>query len=573
MGRKRQTNTQNNGDSTTKPVVTKAKGKGKKSKEKTLPTYSGNYFARFLAYLFEKDDASYLAIFRILWGSIMAYECYTYMLHDFNKMYGSFYNSLYQFKYYGFEWCVVPENPDVMKLLIVIQFVLGIFITIGFFYRTSSLLFFLLFSYMYLLEQAMYLNHFYLVCVLSLMMVILPCNCLFSLDAYLWPKRVYSPTCPKWCLLFVKAELSVVYTYAGVCKVNEDWLRGEPLRNWLSGRESTPYIGWLLVRESAAYFMSYGGMIYDLIIAWLLLYRPTLPLAIVLTMFFHTANKIVFNIGIFPWMMMASTTFFFTPDWPRRVYHFLTDKRNTFVPIPTRSFKQTPPRKLSILEWVVVIGLLIFLLHQILIPLRLHTYPGTVGWNEYGHQFSWRMKLRTKKCDAAAMAYMPDLHVAYNFPLEQFFNRRQYKKMASRPDMIIQAAHFMSHVFDQNGRSYNATTPTEIYIESWCELNGRPYQPFTNSTVNLAAEPKWDSPYHWVYDILPLTEEEKKNYPWNFDWNFNWLKGIDHLPHIPRSDYEARAKKMKTAAYQKWSKWMKEKDPLVKVTDMPIWED
>lgn len=165
--------------------------------EPKVKTYTGDLYKRGLAYLFERDDASYLAVFRILWGSIMAYEAYTYMLNDFGKMYGSFYNSIIQFKYYGFEWCVVPEDPFHMKLLIVAQFILGLFITIGFMYRTSSLLFFFAFSYMYLLEQAVYLNHFYLVCVLSFMMFILPCNCICSVDAYLWPKRVYSKTCPK----------------------------------------------------------------------------------------------------------------------------------------------------------------------------------------------------------------------------------------------------------------------------------------------------------------------------------------------------------------------------------------
>lgn len=180
------------GDNTTK--------KGKETNvvsEKKKQEYSGSLFQRGLAYLFEKDDAAYLAVFRILWGSIMTYEAMTYMFYDFGKMYGSFYSSVLQFKYYGFEWCVVPEDPFIMKLIIVAMFISGICLTLGFFYRFSSIMFFLLFGYMYMLEQAMYLNHFYLVCVLSFMMIILPCNCLFSLDSLLWPETVYSNTCPK----------------------------------------------------------------------------------------------------------------------------------------------------------------------------------------------------------------------------------------------------------------------------------------------------------------------------------------------------------------------------------------
>ena len=74
--------------------------------------------------------------------------------------------------------------------------VAGLFVTLGFLYRLSSVVFFALFTYIYMLEQAFYLNHFYLVSVLSFMMILLPCNCYFSIDAYIWPK-IYSRTCPK----------------------------------------------------------------------------------------------------------------------------------------------------------------------------------------------------------------------------------------------------------------------------------------------------------------------------------------------------------------------------------------
>eukprot|EP00339_Tiarina_fusa_P019727 CAMPEP_0117002672 /NCGR_PEP_ID=MMETSP0472-20121206/4255_1 /TAXON_ID=693140 ORGANISM="Tiarina fusus, Strain LIS" /NCGR_SAMPLE_ID=MMETSP0472 /ASSEMBLY_ACC=CAM_ASM_000603 /LENGTH=187 /DNA_ID=CAMNT_0004703081 /DNA_START=1145 /DNA_END=1708 /DNA_ORIENTATION=+ len=177
------------------------------------------------------------------------------------------------------------------------------------------------------------------------------------------------------------------------------------------------------------------------------------------------------------------------------------------------------------------------------------------------------MKLRTKKCDAAAMSYNPELHVAYNFPLEQFLNRRQYRKAASRPDMIIQLAHFLGDLFDEQLHSQypNVTAPTEIYIESWCELNNRPYQPLTDPKTNLAAAEKWASPYPWVTEVAPLTEQEKMNYPWNWEWNFNWLKGIDRLPMVKREDMKIRAKVMKEEAFRKWSHWLKERDPTIAI--------
>lgn len=212
--------------------------------------------------------------------------------------------------------------------------------------------------------------------------------------------------------------------------------------------------------------MSYGGLIYDLIIAELLLFKKTLPIGIVLTMFFHSANKIVFNIGIFPYMMMASTTFFFQPDWPRRVYHMILGTLKTYNPLKTKSFSETAPRSLKIWEWLIILGLFLFLAHQILIPLRLHAYPGTVAWNESGHKFSWRMKLRTKHCDGHALAYHPDTHMAFEIKLSDYLNRRQNRKYASRPDMIIQMAHFLRDEFDTRLlQQSNITRGHEVYIE------------------------------------------------------------------------------------------------------------
>jgi len=467
-----------------------------------------------------------------------------------------------------FEWCVVPEDPYYCKLLIIIQLLAGIGITIGFFYKTSSIIFFLAFSYMYMFEQSLYLNHFYLVSILSFMMVLLPCNCLFSVDAYLFPKSCYSKTCPKWCLLLVKLELGIVYTYAGVCKINEDWLRGEPLRNWLSHRINTPFIGHILTRESTAYFMSYGGLIYDLSVALLLTFRKTLPIGIALSVFFHISNKIVFNIGIFPWMMLASTTFYFSPDWPRRVYHYFSSSK-TYKPIPTKKFSETAPRKINFWEYLVIFGCILFLLHQILCPIRLHTYPGVVGWNEYGHQFSWRMKLRTKKCDSTGFAYNEELDIGFSIPVEKMLNPRQYRKMSSRPDMIVQFGHFAGEFLDNQLKAQsNLTIPSEVYIEAWCELNGRPYQRFTDPKYNLANATKWQYPYPWVTDIEPLTEKEKKNYPWNWDWNWNFLKGIDRLPIVKREDMQRRASEMKETAREKWINWLQERSPTVRIQDV-----
>jgi vitamin K-dependent gamma-carboxylase len=205
----------------------------------------------------------------------------------------------------------------------------------------------------------------------------------------------------RWCLVAVKGLLVVVYTYAAIAKVNEDWLRAEPLRKWLViPYKFFPLLETFIYRESVAYALSYGGLVYDLAVGPMLLFRRTFWLAVAMTMFFHISNKLLFNIGIFPIFMIASTSFFFDPSWPRILIAML--RRLVNLPVHSlpklgASWRDTKPRSLTCKNWLVLFGISAFLLLMVLIPLRCYTYPGTTAWHEYGHKFSWRMKLRTKQ--------------------------------------------------------------------------------------------------------------------------------------------------------------------------------
>src|SRR5688500_20305179 len=67
-------------------------------------------------------------------------------------------------------------------------FVLGLAaacVMAGFLYRIAAPVLFLGFTYFFLLEQTRYLNHFYLVCLISFLMCFLPAERAFSIDALL----------------------------------------------------------------------------------------------------------------------------------------------------------------------------------------------------------------------------------------------------------------------------------------------------------------------------------------------------------------------------------------------------
>ena len=175
----------------------------------------------------------------------------------------------FHFTYYGFSW--IKDLGDFTYILFVICGLSSLFIALGYKYRISIIIFFLSFSYIELIDKTTYLNHYYFISCLSFLMCFLPLNSTYSLDNYLGNK---SPTkVPKWTIDSIKFFVCIIYFYAGLAKINSDWLfKAMPLSIWLPSKYDLPIIGnSLMQQEWVHYLMSWGGMFYDLLIPFLLL--------------------------------------------------------------------------------------------------------------------------------------------------------------------------------------------------------------------------------------------------------------------------------------------------------------
>src|SRR5690606_5786436 len=132
------------------------------------------------------------------------------------------------FKYWGFGWVEVAPLPAMYALYGALA-VLSLLIALGLFYRVAIVLFFVGFTYAELTDVTNYLNHYYLVCLLSGLMCFMPLERTLSLDARRKP-ALRAATVPAWCLYLLRFQVAVVYTYAGLAKFNTDWLLGaQPL--------------------------------------------------------------------------------------------------------------------------------------------------------------------------------------------------------------------------------------------------------------------------------------------------------------------------------------------------------
>jgi vitamin K-dependent gamma-carboxylase len=432
---------------------------------------------RVLDGLFAPVDAASLAVFRIGFGTILVCEVVRYFRHGWIQRY--FVTPPFHFTYYGFDW-VTPWPGAGMFVHFVVLGILAAAVAAGLFYRLTAPLLCAGFTYVFLLDEARYLNHFYLICLLAFVLAIVPANARWSIDAGRGP----ASTVPAWTVWLLRFQVGVPYFFGGLAKMNTDWMNGEPLRGWLAARADIPVVGRLLGTEWTVRTFAYGGLMFDLAIVPLLLYRRTRPVAFIVACAFHLTNSQIFSIGVFPFLMIVATTIFFPPDWPQRWCgrHGIAVTR---APEPSRLV--TPRVRLA------SAALACFLIIQLGLPLRHHLYPGNVSWTEEGHRFSWHMKLRDKEAAARFLATDSVSGETFEVDWRRELATWQYEEMSIRPDMILQFAHHLSaRLAEEHGH------PVAVRAIVVASLNAGQPRPLVDASVDLSTRSRSLLPADWI---------------------------------------------------------------------------
>ncbi|MDE2991767.1 MAG: HTTM domain-containing protein [Chloroflexota bacterium] len=390
------------------------------------------------------------------------------------------------FKYLGFEW-VQPWPAWGMYLHFALLGVASLGVALGYRYRLSIAAFFVLFTYVELIDKTTYLNHYYWVSLVSFLMIFMPLHRTASLDALRRPAW-RRDTIPVWVIWTLRAQLGVVYLFSGIAKLNPDWLlHAQPLRIWLYNNGDLFLVGPLLKEAWVAYAMSWAGAAFDLTIVGWLLWRRSRPFAYLVVIAFHLATWVLFHIGIFPWVMILGTLVFFSPDWPRRLLAWLRRR-----PPPKAAFtllSAAPP------GWparAAAVALGLFALAQLIVPLRHWAYPGEVRFNEEGYRFAWRVMLTEKTGHALFRVTDPATGEQWLAYPAEYLTPLQAERMAYQPDMILETAHFIADDFRQQGRD------VEVRADVFVTFNGRPAVRFIDPDVDLARIAPGLAPKPWI---------------------------------------------------------------------------
>ncbi|CAH1000004.1 hypothetical protein LEM8419_01211 [Neolewinella maritima] len=423
-------------------------------------------------------SASPLVVFRTGFGLMMLLSIIRFWAYGWiDKLY---LQPDFHFSYRYFEW-VQPLGVYTYGLFAVAA-VAACCITVGYRYRLAMVVFFLSFTYIELMDKTTYLNHYYFISSLSLLLCFIPIPAGWAAARGCKIDPLYGNV--------LRLFVAVVYFYAGLAKLNSDWLlQAQPLAIWLPAKYSIPLLGDLLQQRWVHYGFAWGGAAYDLAIPFLLYWRRTRTMAFALVVVFHVLTRVLFPIGMFPYIMIVSALIFFGPEMHDRILAVLSRIRLPSMPsITSISGRDTRWRHVAIT---------ILLLVHLLLPLRYLLYDQELFWTETGYRFSWRVMLMEKAGLATFTVRDAQSDRRAVVDNRQYLTAFQEKQMATQPDFVLQYAHFLAERYRAEGFLEPA-----VYVDSYVALNGRLSQRYVNPEVDLAAididEPveRWLMPFN-----------------------------------------------------------------------------
>jgi hypothetical protein len=319
-------------------------------------------------------------------------------------------------------------------------------------------------------------------------------------------------------LWLLRVQVGIPYFFGGIAKLNSDWIHGgEPMRTWLSPLARIPAFGHIFAADWVVYSFVIGGLMIDLLVAPLLLWRRTRPFAFVAAVLFNLINALIFDIGIFPWLMLGAVLIFFPPDLMRRFARAfmspgepLNDAEPAQVSVkPKAIVKRISYRSLSASQKLVVGLLAAYLAVQLLLPLRHYLYPGNVSWTEEGHNFAWHMKLRTKSGEAVFTVTHPRSGQTWTIKPEDYLESHQVIKMTTKPDLILLFGHHLAE--EKRREGYDGV---EVRARVMVSLNGRQPQLLIDPNVDLTKERVSLLPARWIVPLsTPLEARSDKISP------------------------------------------------------------
>ncbi len=432
-------------------------------------------------WLYRQVNIAPLIAFRIMFGFLL-------MLHSVSTIangtvYQHYVSPPFTFTFIGFEFLQSLAGPG-MYWYVAVMAILAALVMIGAWYRFAMFAYALMWTLLYLMQKAGYNNHYYLVLLLCWIMAFLPANRYFSADVKRGAVRE-SATCPWYCIGIFIFQVSVMYFFAAMSKITPDWFSGKFIAIQFSRLSQHPLLGIIYGNEWFQWFICYAGFLFDLLIVPLLLIKKTRYFAFIISCCFHLFNSYTFKLGIFPYLSIALTIFFFDAYQVNRIFF----RKKPIIPSIANGFDMKPA-----MAKLVTGCLFLYMLFQLLLPVRYLMFPGNVFWTEEGYRMSWKMMLRTKSGNLFYKVYDPVSKKSWKIEPSRIFSLSHMRTLSTSPDIIWQYAQYIKKGFEKKG--YQGV---QVFAIGSVSLNRNPARPMVDPGADLAST-KWEPFRHsgWI---------------------------------------------------------------------------
>ena len=424
---------------------------------------------------FKNIDNSPLIVFRIFFGFLISCESFGAIITGWVKR--VLIEPKFTFSFIGLEW-LQPLPGYGMYFYFIIMGLFGIAIMLGYRYRVAIIGYTILWAGVYFMQKTSYNNHYYLLLIISFYMIFLPANQYASLDVK--QQRIHKQnTMPYWISLLFIVQVTIVYFYAAIAKFYPDWLDGTFTKLLLSGTTSNEFLLKIFLNKYFYLFIAYAGILFDLLIVPLLLFKKTRTIALVASLSFHLFNAIFLQIGIFPFFALSFSLFFYSPEKIRKL--FFKNKLSIEEPIVSNYFEKR----------IFLYFLIPFLFIQLLLPLRHHLIEGDVLWTEEGHRLSWRMMLRKRDGFINFKIKNNDTGEITSYDYHKNLSPKQANTLATKPDFIWQYCQRIKQEY--SGKNIS------IFIDCKNNINNGEFKTLIDPKQDFA-KAKWNYFWHneWV---------------------------------------------------------------------------
>jgi hypothetical protein len=387
--------------------------------------------------LFKPVSINPLIIFRVAFGCAL-FIWATGMLFS-GEVYNQYIEPHFFFHYRYFQW-LKPLPGPLMYIVFFLLSALAVMIAVGFYFRLSVFSFLSLLCYIILIDKSAYLSYYYFMLLLLVMLFFSPAFRMFSIDILRKPS-IRADYVPHWCILAFKLQILAVFYFAGMAKLNSEWLfAGSPVSIWLDRL----MIEWGVDMGTRPFFVisiiiSWTLILFDFLLPHFLMDYKTSGKAYVILVIVQLFGFVLFPVGYFPFLMIFSSIIFLREslinEMISRVSYFLYD----IFQFKTEIFKMRGGVMLNYRnKKLFPVLIAIFFSVQIILPVALFLKWGSKKWATSAFQFSWQLFINHKEGNLEAWYYLNDGMTRQNLNLNDYLTEGQKKRMLTDPNLIIQ---------------------------------------------------------------------------------------------------------------------------------------